>query len=213
VFIELREKIELAVCDLLTAKKTEIENVMQSADYDSDFFAVGLGIYPEHETIEISFATREDYNKNPTEQGYWSYYAFSSSLEITTDNITAAIATSSDVALMNHDNMEELPTEVYVARSNLILFAAAQALKSKRVWHCYNQIQLPLLEGKVDEYRKEKKNMNQLAVAIDHYKSDNPSLQCVVVDRDEPWRTNFCYMTEILTSVGDYTGEIMEAIG
>jgi hypothetical protein len=213
MFIELVQKIELATCDLLMAKKSEIENILEADNYDSDFFAIGLGVYADHELIEISFATRENYDQYPTEHGYWDYYAFCSSVEITSDNITAAIAAMSEITLADDEDVEELTTEESIARSNLILFAAAQALMSKKVWRSYNQIKLALLEEKVDQWRREKKNMNVLSAAIEHYKGDTRSLQCVVADTDEPWRTNFCYMTEILNSVSGHSDEILKALG
>lgn len=213
MFIELVEKIELAICDLLTAKRPEIEKVLGSEDMDSHFFAIGLGVYPGYETIAISFATKKDYDQHPTEQGYWKYRDFCRSLEITSDNISAAIAAMSEITLADGEDVEEIPDEEFIARSNLIHFAAAKALMSKKVWRSYNQIKLPLLEEKTEQWRRERRNMNVLAAAIEHYKGDTPSLQCVVVDKDEAWRTNFCYMTKILKSISGYSDEIMQVIG
>lgn len=212
MFVELVEKIELAICDLLAAKRTEIEKILGSEDLDSHFFAIGLGVYPDYETIEISFATKKDYDQHPTEQGYWTYYNFCPSVEITSDNINAAIAAMSEITLAEDEDVEEISSDEFTSRSNLIHFAAAKALMSKKVWRSYNQIKLALLEQKAEQWRSEKKNMNVVAAAIEHYKGDSPSLQCVVVDKDEPWRTNFCYMTNILKSVSDYSDEIIKAI-
>ena len=213
MFVELVEKIELAICDLLTAKRPEIEKILGSEDIDTHFFAIGLGVYPDYETIEISFATRKDYHQHPTEQGYWTYYNFCPSVEITSDNITVAIAAMSEITLAEDEDAEEISSDEFTSRSNLIHLAAAKALMSKEVWRSYNQIKLALLEEKTEQWRREKKNMNVVAAAIEHYKGDTPSLQCVVVDKDEPWRTNFCYMAKILKSVSGYSDEIMQAIG
>ena len=130
MFNDLVNQFESALCDLITTNRAQVAAAMRGG-YESGapIAAIGLGVFPWYESLELSLGSKEDYFERTTGQGDWEHYSICNSLHSPTDKIATAVTSMVQFYMGDEDDDDEQENESQI-RANIVFFAAARALLS-----------------------------------------------------------------------------------
>lgn len=229
MYQELVNKFELAIRDLMDAKKDQIISDLKNADMNSQYKIISFDIYNEnidnngHGWIQLSFGTSSDRDRYLNTIANWRYFDICNSSEVETNHINNAVKAMSKYDLhtevTEYEDWEPEYHNIYNARHTVLLFAAAQALLSPTVWQFYNQLQLSVYKEARIAIESEGQKSNYYIknpLALDHLieeASDNkPILHCIVTKESLSAEANYCEMVKAIIRIKANIDDVIYSI-
>ena len=229
MYQELVNKFELAIRDLMDAKKDQIISDLKNADMDSQYQVISFDIYDDdvHNDglgwVQLSFGTRSDRDRYLNTIADWKYFNICNSDEVKTNHINSAVKAMSKYYLhpevTEYEDWEPEYYNIYNARHTVLLFAAAQALLSPTVWQFYNQLQLSVYKEAREAIESEGQKSNYYIknpLALDHLieeaSENKPILHCVVTKEDLSAEANYCEMVKAIVRIKANIDDVIYSI-